>query len=197
MQESHDSTAIQAQVQLIVEVLAALESRILQWESDHVPEAEVPPVIHDESLDAQHTFVAGDSAEEEATVRVSDASTPRQNEVSASATAAAAAADADTDTDTGTGTGITTTTDTTDTARTSGTLAEDRTEWLHVLRAQLTTYRIAKLIRRATDMGVATGDLDAAEDAESHKDALIELILETEQRALERRSEHRACASNR
>ena len=37
---------------------------------------------------------------------------------------------------------------------------------------------------RATDAGVAAADIEAAEDAENHKSALIEMIVEIEQRGL-------------
>ncbi len=126
-----------------------------------MPEAESPPVIHVEGLDAQRSVVAHGTANEEVTARVTVASASTFNDISASTAAATAT-----------------------TTPTSDTPAENGTEWLRALREELSTYRLAKLIKRATDVGVAEADIEAAGDAKNHKDALIELIIETQQSGL-------------
>ena len=48
------------------------------------------------------------------------------------------------------------------------------------LRVELSTMKITKLIKRAAGSGVSEEDLEAAEDEDDHKGALIELIVRTE-----------------
>ena len=65
--------------------------------------------------------------------------------------------------------------------RTSGAPTADRTQRVHALREELSTYRVSRLIKRANDSDVATADMEAAEEAANHKSALIELIIAKEQ----------------
>ena len=165
LQTSHENTSnqwIQEQVHLIVEMLGVLESHVARrWLEPELapepgPEPEPEPVLHEENSFSQADARVCDSPNEDVTALASNTLARRQEDISSTSTM----------------------------TRTTDALYDDRMEWLHALREELKTYRIAKLITRATDAGVTAADIEAAEDAENHKSALIEMIVEIEQRGL-------------
>jgi hypothetical protein len=49
------------------------------------------------------------------------------------------------------------------------------------LREELSSYRVTQLLKRAASSGVSEEEIEAAEDAEDHKLALIEVIIKAEE----------------